>query len=180
VGSGYYENVDELVDYMNKEYQKLYMTDQPKPLFTYEKLTKQMRLEYSETSCDKLTKNVPQNAGLNSAFVERFGLLNCETQFELGGHRLMYVYSDIVNPYLVGDVKTPLLRVIAPKGERDEIVTVTFSNPYYIPVARRGFDTIEVNINDELGEPMSFTDGKSVVTLHFKRCDGSVLSSTSL
>jgi len=166
--SGYFDHVDTLIDYMNKEYQKLYTAEQSKPLFTYDKATKQISLEYSGTTCDKLKKNVPFSSGLNDDFVERFGLLNCETQFELSGQRLMYVYSDIVDPYLVGDVKTPLLRVIAPKGDRDEIVTAAFSNPYYVPVARRGFDTIEVNINDELGDPMPFTGGKSVVILHFR------------
>jgi len=87
----------------------------------------------------------------------------------LAGQRLMYVYSDIVSPYLVGDVKVPLLRVVTPKGKRDEMTNVSFTNPYYLPVVRHGFDTIEININNELGEPMSFTGGKSVAILHFRK-----------
>jgi hypothetical protein len=34
---------------------------------------------------------------------------------------------------------------------------------------RREFDTIEIAINNELGKPMPFQFGKSVVVLHFRR-----------
>jgi hypothetical protein len=106
------------------------------------------------------------NLVLEKAFYDRF---LAGTFDILAGQRLMYVYSDIVSPHLVGDVKVPLLRVVTPKGKRDEMTNVTFTNPYYLPVARRGFDTIEININNELGIPMPFTGGKSVAILHFRR-----------
>jgi len=120
------------------------------------------------------------SAGLSLEFIQRFGLGDKETPFELGGQRLMYVYSDIVTPYLVGDVQAPLLRTITPKGERGELISTTFTNPYYVPVARRGFDTIQIHINNELGEPMPFTGGKSVAVLHFKRCNESLLSYSTI
>jgi len=42
---------------------------------------------------------------------------------------------------------------------------ITFTNPQYIPVARRDFQTIEININNELGQPVPFKFGMSVITL---------------
>jgi hypothetical protein len=100
-------------------------------------------------------------------------------QFELSDYQsLMYVYCDIASPSLVGDVQTPLLRVIAVKGEWDDTISEVCHNPYYVPVARRAFDTIEININTELGVPTPFTGGKSVAVLHFRR-HGSVLSNTT-
>ena len=175
--SGYYENVEALVEYLNTElakfYGEFYESELDEPLFRYDPKTKKMDF----LLCCKLAvhghepKGVvffADSAGLNDAFLNRFGIFSEDT-FELGSPQLMYVYCNIVSPYLVGDVQTPLLRVIAPKGERNEIVSTEFTRPYYIPVARRGFDTIEININDELGNPMPFTGGRSVVILHFRR-----------
>jgi hypothetical protein len=97
--------------------------------------------------------------------------------FELG-QRIMYIYTDIVSPYLVGDVQTPLLRVVIPKGERDEIVSTTFTNPFYVPVARRDINEIEININDDQGHPIPFTGGKASVVLHFRRNESFLSNAT--
>ncbi len=85
------------------------------------------------------------------------------------GLNLMYVYCDIAADSTIGDIRVPLLRVCNVSGERDRVVHVTYVRPHYVPVGRRDFDTVEIAINNELGEPMSFEFGESVVTLHFRR-----------
>ena len=191
LSSGYFKNEMALVNHINtelmKEYRKIYIGEIEEPLLSYDERTKLMTFRlYGNTSvegqnCELKTIHLDAaSAGLSVEFIQRFGLDDEETPFELGGQRLMYVYSDIVTPYLVGDVQAPLLRTIAPKGERGELISTTFANPYYVPVARRGFDTIQIHINNELGEPMPFTGGKSVAVLHFKRCNESLLSYSTI
>jgi hypothetical protein len=85
------------------------------------------------------------------------------------GLNLMYVYCDIASYASVGDTKAPLLRVCSVNGKHGEIVRTIYTHPHYVPVGRREFDVIEININTELGKPMPFTFGKSVITLHFRR-----------
>ena len=85
------------------------------------------------------------------------------------GLNLMYVYCDVASHAIVGDTKTPLLRVCNVAGKHGEVVRHSYDQPHYVPVGRREFDTIEIAINNELGEPMPFEYGKSVVTLHFRR-----------
>jgi hypothetical protein len=85
------------------------------------------------------------------------------------GLRMIYVYSDIVSHTLVGDTKVPILRVCATEGRYGEMVAVTFTEPHYVPLARNELDTIDILINNELGKPVPFEYGKSVVTLHFRR-----------
>ena len=95
---------------------------------------------------------------------------NAERTFDLhAGLRLIYLYSDIVSHTLVGDAKVPLLRVCVTEGQYGEMVSTTFTDPHYIPLARSALDTIEININNELGTLVPFEFGKSVVTLHFRR-----------
>lgn len=97
-------------------------------------------------------------------------LMIADKAFDLHrGLRLMYIYCDIVSHRIVGDTKAPLLRVCNVNGKSGDMVRTIFDHPHYLPIARREFDTIEININTELGSPMPFTFGKSVVTLHFRR-----------
>ena len=107
------------------------------------------------------------------------GWLWANETFDLhAGQRLMYVYCDIASFVPIGNTKSPLLRVCNVNGSYGEIVRVTFDRPFYVPVSRRQFDTILVDIRNELGQPMPFEFGKSVVTLHF-RCRHDLLPSSS-
>ena len=93
------------------------------------------------------------------------------TAFDVNrGLNLAYIHCDVAVHAIVGDVKTPLLRVCnIPTGRHGSVVRNTYKRPHYVPVGRREFDTIEIGINNELGKPMSFEFGKSIVTLHFRR-----------
>jgi hypothetical protein len=85
------------------------------------------------------------------------------------GLNLLYIYCDVAMHTIVGDTKTPLLRACNVAGKHGEFVRHTYVQPHYVPVGRREFDSIEIAINNELGKPMPFEYGKSVVTLHFRR-----------
>lgn len=107
-----------------------------------------------------------------------FEIPTCEKSFsETGKHdfnpdrgmNLMYVYCDVASHSIVGDTKTPLLRVCNVTGKHRDFVRHTYVQPHYVPVGRHEFDTIEIAIYNELGKPMPFQYGKSVVTLHFRR-----------
>lgn len=84
------------------------------------------------------------------------------------GLHSVFVYSDVVTNTIVGDSKAPLLRIISAKGKDGETVDTEFSRPHYMPVASSEIQTIEINIMDELGNPIRFERGKIHVTLHFR------------
>jgi len=84
----------------------------------------------------------------------------------------LYLYTDIIKPNLVGDCVAPLLRIIkVDKQSTDTNISVSFSNPYYLPIMKREFDTIEINIRDDEGKLIPFVSGKLNVRLHFKRVE---------
>jgi len=113
----------------------------------------------------------------NRAFERRFGMKHLndnhyvlERPFDLNEcMRLMYIYCDILEYGHVGDIKSPLLRVVAPSGQQGATVSMAFTKPYYLPVAQRDFDTIEIKLTNEIGKLMPFTQGKSALILHFRR-----------
>ena len=82
----------------------------------------------------------------------------------------LYIYTDIIEPNLVGDCIAPLLRIIkVEKQTTDTNISVSFTNPYYLPIMKREFDTIEINIRDDEGHLIPFVSGKLNVRLHFRR-----------
>ena len=86
----------------------------------------------------------------------------------------MFVYCDICAPYIIGDVRTPLLRIIPIEIRSHNYafganLMKHFSFPNYIPLQRTNFRTIEIDIRDHFGNKIPFEFGTLIVTLHFKR-----------
>jgi len=80
-----------------------------------------------------------------------------------------YVYCDPIEHVIVGDVRAPLLRTFGMEKSSNDVVHRNFPNLVYVPVQKKQFDSIEVNIMTDTGEPMPFAPGKSTVLLHFRR-----------
>lgn len=82
----------------------------------------------------------------------------------------LYVYSDIVEESIVGDVTAPLLRVIgidtqAPFGTQ---ITVSFDDEQYRRVSRHSFQEISIYLANDQGKRPHFHFGRVTVTLKFK------------
>ena len=80
-----------------------------------------------------------------------------------------YVYTNIIEPVVVGDAKVRLLRTVEIDGSRSDVVHRVFPSPIYLPLQTKDFDAIEINIMSDAGEFLPFLQGKSTVVLHFKR-----------
>jgi len=81
-----------------------------------------------------------------------------------------YVYCDLVEHVPVGDTKALLLRIVNRMTHRGgENVHETFNPPLYMPLQKRCFDTIEINLMTDTGLPIPFRFGKSFVVLEFRR-----------
>ena len=85
------------------------------------------------------------------------------------GFHALYVYCNICEPQIVGDVYAPLLRNVAIRGKRHDHITMTYNQPHYIPIATREISEIEIDIREDSGKKVSFTSGKVVCKLHFKQ-----------
>jgi len=84
----------------------------------------------------------------------------------------MFVYCDICEPYITGDVRTSLFRIVPVEIRSYNYafganLVKHFSFPNYIPM-RTNFRTIEIDIRDYFGKKIPFEFGTLTVTLHFK------------
>ena len=85
--------------------------------------------------------------------------------------RELFVYSDICEPYIVGDVHAPLLtkvNVDFSKFDYWGMQSKAISTPRHLPVLLRGFRRILIDISDRFGHPAPFEHVRSLVKLHFK------------
>lgn len=87
----------------------------------------------------------------------------------------LFVYCDICEPYITGDVQSPLLRIVALDARNDYSFASSqinhFSPAQYIALRQTCFRTIEIDIRDQLGKGIPFEFGTLTVTLHFRRID---------
>ena len=83
----------------------------------------------------------------------------------------LYVYCPILEPRTVGDIKVPLLRIVPIEGVNGDFVSKSFETIHYIPLQYKRFETIEIYIRDDTGNPIPFQWGKVIVTLSFRRRD---------
>lgn len=85
---------------------------------------------------------------------------------------VLMIYSNICQPYVTGDVRSSLLRVVS-LNLRDYVYggveIKNFSPPMYLPLLSTSFQSIEIDIKSEHGTPIPFDYGTLTVTLHFKR-----------
>ena len=79
----------------------------------------------------------------------------------------LYVYCDIIQSQYVGDALVPLIRIVPVEGKDGERISKSFIRPQYLPVSRKQFETIEVNMKRDTGEFIPFEFGRVLLTLHF-------------
>jgi hypothetical protein len=82
-----------------------------------------------------------------------------------------YVYTDIVQPVVVGDRQVQLLRTVNMDVDDGDVQMIhhVYTSPLYVPLGKKHFESIELNIMTDTGKTMPFAEGKSVAVLHFKR-----------
>ena len=85
------------------------------------------------------------------------------------GFYSLYVYCNVVEPHMVGNVLAPLLRIVPIRGRDGDMITKTYENICYQPVQQKHFDTLEMVIRDDTGRHVSFERGTVVITLHFRQ-----------
>jgi hypothetical protein len=91
------------------------------------------------------------------------------------GFYSLYIYCDLVRARPIGDSMSPLLRTVAVKNPnvqgRDgtNIRSEVFNNVYFLPMQKKSFQNIEIDIRDDTGKKVPFESGKVEITLVFRQ-----------
>lgn len=148
-------------------------------LFTYDKSTSLISFHLFNDSIKATTKiRLPDSLMLQLGYEPGVNIMespNASKQPDVmkGVPNNMFVYCDIVEPQLLGDVMASVLRVVNTRSDKLQYgrsFTQIFQAPMYVPVLKRQFNSIEINLRDSTGYYIPFAFGLSSVVLHFKRC----------
>ena len=184
---GYYESVHDMIREMNKSLSKIlpYSTLTQTPNAKDENLMP--RVKYQDTSRKvSFVMYRGQSLSFSAAMATILGVsakqnpskVKDEDSFGWSangvcditrGINYLMVYCDLLEHVPVGDTKAPLLRIVDATGANGEIIHRSFDEPRYIPLQKKHFDSVEIDIRDDLGKPVAFENGKLVVTLHFRQ-----------
>ncbi|XP_071033090.1 uncharacterized protein [Parasteatoda tepidariorum] len=86
----------------------------------------------------------------------------------LSNFSVFYVYSDLISPQIVGDIQTPLLRIVRIKGQDGETISQYYDRPQYLSLMRHSFQTIQVELRLNSGDFVPFEKGRVIIVLHFR------------
>jgi len=84
-------------------------------------------------------------------------------------HEAIYIYSNIVEDQVIGNMMAPLLRIVDIQGKHGDIICKTYDAPHYVPVLLKDIVQIEINLKTDMNELFSFMYGKVIVKLHIRR-----------
>lgn len=110
----------------------------------------------------KLDKSRDSRAKMYTVFADKY----CDI---MQSRYAIYVYCDIIENQIVGHTTVPLLRVVSVDGDYGDMVSQVFTQPHYMALNTSYVSEIEIYLRDDTGDPIPFSRGKSVVTLHFRR-----------
>jgi hypothetical protein len=86
-----------------------------------------------------------------------------------GGIKHLFTYLNIIEPQIVGNKMTPLLKIINIRGKYGEEIEASFYHLHYCNVLVNQFESLEISIKDISGRPLKFAFGSVIVKLHFRR-----------
>lgn len=89
----------------------------------------------------------------------------------------MFVYCDIVEPQLIGYESSQVIKIVNTTEKEHRFGHSCFrgfQKIHYIPVMRKEFDSIGIELRDITGEQFPFRHGISTVKLHFKEDKGEI------
>ena len=82
----------------------------------------------------------------------------------------LYVYSDLIVPQLIGDVRASLLRIVPVIDDPSGVTNVEFHRLHYFPLLKQSFQYVQVDIRDDTGDIVPFASyGRVVCVIHIRR-----------
>lgn len=81
-----------------------------------------------------------------------------------------YIYTNIIEEQIVGNTKTKLLRNVNLQGKFMDNISIIYDNPHYVSLKLTEIQRININIRDNLGQLIDFSNETTrvIVKLHFR------------
>ena len=105
----------------------------------------------------------------NMRYTPRYPRLSKNPPDLRGRVHSVYVYCDVLEHVPVGDTKAPLLRIVNTDDKSIGNIHRVFNPLVYVPLQKKMFNTIDIDMRTDFGTTVPFLSGKSFVVLEFRR-----------
>ena len=186
IAGGHYKTVDYLIEVINEKLKNLKFRSAGNQgtlngtqhcRFIYNNTSGKVEFECAPTSPGIVTVTLPRSLHIKLGFsmgkevnpVVKGGDIGPHTVDLNAGVNGLFVYCDVVENRVVGDVVAPLLKIIPVQGTHGDIIHYEPTRIEYCDLRYDQLDEIKIDIRTETGQYAAFLSGKTLVTLHIKR-----------
>ena len=138
------------------------------PIFSYDLSEK---LGFIDEKNEKLLpKNYIDFSGLNDKG-QKDVVIESHFNPQINSVHTIYIYSDILNPRIVGNVKAPLFRQVEVPSKKPfgQDIHIKYKNLFYHPLNHFEINTIQIILKDDTGRDIQFKFGRISLSLHFRK-----------
>jgi hypothetical protein len=180
VPPGHYRDVHELIEAMNEAlrvWKAPGSKTHPLPKLvkvTYDELHKRVKLKLNTTAIKGVILGtvLQYMLGFGGEWSRAFTKPVYKAKYPpdiTGGFTTLFVYCNLVQPQVVGNILAPLLRTVPVEGEYGATVDKVFLDPHYLPLRCKSFDSVHIAIKDDTDTPVKFNFGKTIIKVHLRR-----------
>lgn len=171
---GYYDTIEKLIEALNTEMEPKRKDIADWVQFSYSPILQRVSIYVKEKKLKTviLSQHLKYMLGFDERDVDEFEPGTTQARFPpdlRAGIDSLYVYCDLVEPQIVGNVRVPLLRTVPVTGSYGQMVAKIFHTPHYSQLQQNTFSSIHININTDTNVPLPFQFGKTVIKIHFRK-----------
>lgn len=176
ISSGFYKDISCILKAVNKELSKavggdvLSLNELNGRTIVHRDVCKKMNIE---------NINFSARLAMQLGFNPTDNILDYQTSISVGNIYFgipdqMLIYTDVIEPVLVGHEKVQIIKIVKTGSVSrscifGDVHTAEFQHMHYLPVLKKEFECISVDIRDCTGSYMPFRHGVSTIKLHFKK-----------
>jgi len=175
---GQYRRLRELLDDLYRSQRKQIPLQSHEPLiiqFSYESDSGKVRMTYLESAPRRVqvefSPDLARLLGYDPSlrYTMRHPKLSKFPPTLKGCIHSVYVYCDLLQHVPVGDTKAPLLRIVDTDEKSIGNIHRVFNPLLYVPLQKKTFNTVDIDMRTDFGTTVPFLSGKSFVVLEFRR-----------
>ena len=139
--------------------------------FTYDPIIKRIVVQFDQKTIRAivLSEHLQHMLGFESRVLQEPGEV-AKYMVDLKSCTALYVYTNIVEPQLVGTGYFPLLRIIhVDNSQFNSTVEKIFYSPHYLNVNVKQLAFIQIQVRTDTGTLVPFQSGKIICKLHFRK-----------
>ena len=89
--------------------------------------------------------------------------------------RKLFLVTDVIKPTAHGKDALPILQDFVHVSKAHDMIEKRFHPIIYVPISSNYIDSILIQLTDEMHQPVSISDSKTVVSLYFRKVRGKTM-----